>query len=305
MFSIVFQQLLKMIIIMAIAFFCFKVKWVNQEGNRSVSNLLLLVVNPCLILTVYQTDYDAVLVRGLLYSFLTAIIAHVIAIVFCHFCIPAKENKNYAIERFGCIYSNCGFIGIPLIMSVLGTEGVFYITAYLTVFNILNWTHGLVLLNGDCSFQQIKQGLLSPMILATTLAMILFFTQIKIPATLLASMQYLADMNTPLAMLIAGFSVAQADLKKILSNRRIYVVSSIKLLIIPLLVLVALSFLPVDSKVAYTTLIASACPTAVSLTSMCIRFEKNYIYASEIFSFTTVCSVITIPIIVYIAGFVL
>ena len=112
-------------------------------------------------------------------------------------------------------------------------------------------------------------------------------------------------MNTPLAMMIAGLSVAQADLKKIFSHMRIYWVSFLKLFIVPLAVLVFLALLPLDREVAYTNLIASACPTATTLTIMCIRFKRNYTYASEIFSFTTVLSVITIPIITFIADFVL
>ena len=305
MLELIFNQLLKMLFIMILAFICYKIKLVDQEGNRTCSNLLLLVINPCLIITVYQTDYDTRLVRGLLVSFIYAIISHVIAIALAHFLVPEKNNPDYCIDRFASIYSNCGFIGIPLVRSVLGNEGVFYLTAYMAIFNLLTWTHGLGLLQGKFSLRQMKEGLTAPIFIATTVAVILFFLQIRLPSPLLDSMNYVADMNTPLAMMIAGFSVAQADLKKILTTLRIYWVCLLKLFAVPLATLIFLYFAKVDYAITYTILIAAACPTATTTTLMAIRFNKNYTYASEIFSLSTILSMVTIPIVAFIAGFLL
>ena len=305
MFLLIFNQLLKMLFIMLTAVICFKIKLVTQEGNRCLSNLLLMVINPCVILTVYQTDYDARLVKGLLISFAAAFAAHLIGIVIARVLIVQKNNENYAIERFASVYSNCGFIGIPLINSVLGSEGVFYLTAYLTVFNVLAWTHGLTLLSKKFELKKIKEGLLSPMVICSLAARALFFARIRIPGVLLDSMEYIADMNTPVAMLVAGFSLAQTDMKKIITNLRIYWVSAVKLLIVPLTVLLFLWFSRVDYTVAYMILIAAACPTSATTTMLCIRYHHNYKYASEIFSFTTVLSIITIPIVALAASFLL
>lgn len=305
MFILIFNQLLKMLFIMVLAFICYKIKLVNQEGNKTCSNLLLLVVNPCLIITAFQTDYDDKLVRGLIISFIWAVIAHIIAIVIAHFLIPDKKNQDYYIDRLAAAYSNCGFIGIPLVYSVLGNEGVFYLTAYMTVFNIFIWTHGLTLIESKVSFRQIREGLLSPMIIAIAFSLVLFFLRIRLPSVLLDSLTYVADMNTPLAMMIAGFSVAQADLKKTLHNLHIYWVSFLKLILIPLVVMLFMYFAKVDYTIAYTTLIAAACPTGAVVTSLAIRYNRNYTYSSEIFSFTTLLSIVTIPAVAFIAGFFL
>lgn len=134
MFTLIFNQLLKMLFIMLLAYFCYKIGLITQEGNRTLSNLLLMIVNPCLIITVYQVPYDARLLRGLFLSFAAALVAHLIGILIAHFLLPSSRSPEYAIERIAAVYSNCGFIGIPLINSVLGSDGVFYLTAYLTVF---------------------------------------------------------------------------------------------------------------------------------------------------------------------------
>lgn len=305
MFLLILNQLLKMLFIMILAFICYRIKLINQEGNKNFSDLLLMVVNPCVILSVYQMDYDPEMVRSLLVAFAAAIIAHVIGILIAHFIIPEQNNPDYAVERFSAVYSNCGFIGIPLINSVLGSQGVFFLTAYMTVFNILCWTHGLSLLNGKFTAKRLKEGLLSPLLILTVVSLIMYLVQIRIPDTLLDAIEYVADMNTPLAMMIAGFSVAQSDFKKIFTNIRVYWVSLIKLIIIPLAVLLFLVLAGTDQEIAYTTLIAAACPTGATVSMMAIRYDKNYKYASEIFSVTTILCIITIPLIVLIAQFVL
>ncbi len=298
MFLLIVSQLFKMLVILLVGIFCCRIGLVSTEGSRCISNLLLNIVNPCLIITVYQTDYDKTLVAGLLLSFAAALVSHFIAILISTAFIRKNSSAESGLERYAAVYSNCGFIGIPLIGSVLGNEGVFYLTAYMTVFNLLTWTHGLSLMKGNFRLRNLRDGLLSPMVLSTLLAMALFFIQFEIPGPLLDSMNYIADMNTPLAMMVAGFSVAHSNLKDICTNLSIYKVAALKLLAIPLAVLLFLSFLPLDSTVAYTTLIASACPTATTITMMSILYNKNHAYASEIFSFTTVLSILTIPVVI-------
>lgn len=305
MFILIFEQQMKMFFIMLLAFVCYRIKLVNQEGNRSVSNLLLMVVNPFVILTVYQTDYDPELVRGLLLAFAAAAITHFLGVFVVTVLIRPKSGADYCIERYNAMYSNCAFIGIPLINSILGDTGVFYLTAYMVVFNLFTWTHGVVLMEKKCSLKNLREGLLSPMFLATILAVILFFAQFKIPAVLLDSMTYVADMNTPLAMMVAGFSVAQADLRKMLRNIRLFFVCAAKLLLMPLLFLPFLMLMGLPQTVSLTALIATACPAAATGTMLAIRYKQNYTYSSEIFALSTVLSIITIPVVVMIAEHVL
>ena len=305
MFILIFEQLLKMFFIMVLAFVCYRIRLVDQNGNKTVSNLLLLVVNPILIITVYQTEYDPELVRGLLLAFAAAAATHILGIIISTLLIRPKAGADYCIERFNAMYSNCGFIGIPLINSVFGGNGVFYITAYMVAFNLFSWTHGVILMEKKCSLKNMKEGVLSPMFLSTIAAVVLFFLGIRIPSVVLDSMNYVADMNTPLAMMVAGFSVAQADLGKMLRNTRIYFVSFIKLILIPLLVIGVLKLMALPDAVAVTVLIGAACPAATTGTMMAIRYRQNYTYSSELFAMTTVLSVVTIPAVIFLSEIIL
>ncbi|MDO4323728.1 MAG: AEC family transporter [Lachnospiraceae bacterium] len=301
MFLIIVNQILKMLLLMLVGYLCYKLKLIDQQGNQSLANLLLMVVNPVLAVMALQTDYNPHLVSGLLTAYLLAVISHFIAIVISTVLVKATGNPDYSIERFSCVYSNCGFMGIPLVQSILGSEGVLYITAYMTVFNILSWTHGVALMTGKASLKDLKKGLFSPMIFASILGLVLFFTRIRFPLVIADTLNYISGLNTPLAMMIAGVSVAQTDILKILQNKKIYFLAFVKLLLVPTAALCILTVLPVNSTVACTILIASACPSAATCTMFALRFQRNHRYASEIYALTTVCSLATIPLFVYAA----
>ena len=237
MFILIFEQLVKMFFIMLLAILCYKIKLVNQEGNKTVSNLLLLVVNPFVIITTYQTDYRPELVRGLLTAFFAAVVCHIVGIIVTTLLFRPAGSPDANIERYNAMYSNCGFIGIPLINSVLGSDGVFFLSAYIVVFNLFSWTHGVVLMEKKFTWSNVKKGLLSPMVIATVIAVLLFFSRLRFPAVLLDSMNYVADMNTPLAMMVAGFSVAQTDILKMCTKLRVYFSCFLKLVLIPVLMI--------------------------------------------------------------------
>lgn len=301
MFIIIINQILKMLLIMLVGYVCYRAGLVDQQGNKTLANLLLMVINPIVALMALQTEYRPELVSGLLMAYLLAFITHVIGIILSNILIKRTGNPDYSIERFSAMYSNCGFIGIPLVQSILGSEGVIYLTAYMTVFNIFSWTHGIILMTGKASWKDLKKGLLSPMLIACIVGPILFFTRVRFPAVMGDALNYIGAMNTPLAMMIAGISVAQTDLLSMFRKKRLYMITLVKLFVLPLIMLAILVLIRVNTTVAYTILVASACPVAATCTAFSLRFQKNYRYSSEMYALSTLCSLISIPILIYAA----
>ena len=304
MFTLIVGQLSIMFIIMIIGFVSYKTKLLNQAANKAFSTFLLIVVNPALIIYVYQMDFEMEMAILLLYAFGAAIASHMIGILVSTFMIRKKNNPEYGIERMSAVYSNCAFMGIPLINAAIGPEGVFFLTAYMAVFNLLTWTHGIGLLKGGFSIKYLKEGLLSPVFISTILAILLYVTGIRFPGLVVDSLGMIAMTITPLAMMIAGMSLAQADLRKVFAKSCVYKVAFLRLLLIPLLTLGLLALLNLDTNVTYTILIAAACPTATACVLMALRYEKNHILASELFASGTLLGVITIPFIVFVADLI-
>ena len=301
MFLIVANQMVIMFILIMIGFMIRRVKLIDHDGSKTLSNVLLLLVNPVLIMNSFLTvEYDVSKVRNLFVTFLFAVLTHLLGIIASRLLLSGREDDT-RIARYSAVYSNCGFMGIPLINSVLGAEGVFYITAYLVVFNFLTWTHGLILITGDASPKQLARGLRSPVMFTMLAGMIFYFFRIHIPANIGSALIYVANMNTPLGMFVAGAALAEAHPLEALKKKQVYLVALAKLIIMPVLAAaVMLPFHPAD-VVYYTVVAAAASPVATTCTMMALRYDKNYHYASELYVVTTMMSMLTIPAVMAIA----
>ena len=317
---ITLNQILIIFIIIAIGALCYKVKLIDDKTNDKLSSILLMLVNPVVIFVSYQREFESDLLDGLLISLLLALITHIVSIIISYFLIKKKkrkieylddkkikkyvDNDDVEVERMGSIYANVGFMGIPLMNGIFGSEGVFYATASITIFNIFLWTHGIIMISGDKDFnlKSMLKRLSSPSIIAIVIGLVCFLFQIMVPDVVFDALQHIANLNTPFAMLIAGVIIAQTDFKKLLTNYRIYFIAFIKLLLIPILLLLLYSLFPIDYKVLTTAVILAGAPTATTGILFAIRHKKNAIYSAEIFSVTTLLSSLTIPFIVMLAG---
>lgn len=295
--SVIFNQEVIMLLLIFLGFICFKINLITEEGRKTLSSLVLTIVNPTIIFMAYQKDFETKLIHGLLISFALSAAAFGIAIAVSYLLLRSKNSSETDIERFSAVYSNCGFMGIPLVNALFGSDGVFYLTAFLTMFNLLTWTHGVIQISGVKSFKSAVKAFKSPAVIAIGLGLIFFIFRIKLPSLLSETLEYISAMNTPLAMMSAGASIAQADLIHAIKNKRIYWVSAVKLVVIPALLLLLFLPLPVDRVIKFTVIIAMAAPSAAMGTLFCIRYNKNSCYASEIFAMSTILSMATLPLV--------
>jgi malate permease and related proteins len=302
---IALNQIIVMFLIIIVGIISYKFKLIDKESNKKLSDLLLMLVNPLVIFVSYQRDFSKELLNGLMISFLLAIITHVFGIFISYIVLRGKNNPDVVIERFSSIYSNCGFMGIPLVNGIFGGEGVFFITAYMTIFNLFIWTQGLIMMVGKQDKKTMLKTLISPTLIAIVLGVIFFILQIRVPDIVFKTADYVASMNTPLAMMIAGVTIAQTDIRKVFAKIRIYLVVIVKLLLIPGILLIIYSRFPIHKTVITTAILAAACPTAATGTLFALKYNKNALYASEIFAITTVASMATIPLIMALTELIL
>ena len=288
-----------MFIILIIGLGCSLKGLITKEGNKQLSAVALHIVNPLLIFMSYQSEYSRELLNGLLWSFLLSAVSFAVMIGLSTLLI-SKKRPEHSLERFSAVYSNCGFIGIPLIRGIFGDEGVLYLTAYITLFNILVWTHGYMTMKESRDLKSFVKAASSPSVVAVFIGLIFYLAQIRLPDMLHTSLQYISDMNTPLAMLIAGSAAAQTNVVKALKNPALYMVAAMKLLALPLITLAAIRFIPAPHMVKMVVLIASACPVATTGTMFAIQFDKNPERCSEFFAVTTLLSGLTLPIVTMI-----
>lgn len=297
---IVIKKIIEMFMILLVGVIIYKGKIIDDVSTKHLSNVLLLLVSPLLIVQSYQIDFNKKLLYGLLWALLASFLTFLFMIIVSEFLFHGDKNRS-SVEKIAVSYSNSGFIGIPLISGVLGDKGVFYMTAYITVFNVLLWTHGVVLMGDSKDLKGAWKNFLSPAITAVIVGIILFLFQLRLPQFIENPLEMIASMNTPLGMIVAGANLAQGNILKSLKNKRLYYLSFIKLIVYPLVGLVILWLLPLGFEVAFTVFIAVACPAGASVVMFAQRYDRDAYYGSEIFVITTLLSAITLPLLSIIA----
>ncbi len=317
MAAVVLQQACIMLILIGLGALCFRVGILPAETSRQLSALVLKVVNPIVILMSFQRKCDPHLIANLGWTFLLSAVAYAIAFALSYLCIRPKEGRETVIERFSVIYSNCGFMGIPLVQAMFGYEGVFYLTAFIAVFNALVWSHGVMQMSGQRSLKSLVKVLRSPAILAICAGLVMFFTGFTLPeagstlkdgaphilrifhtlgSLLSETLEMVGSLNTPLAMFVAGATIIQTDLPKVIRKPRVFYVSFLRLIAAPGLVLLLFLLMPFDTIVEMTVLAAASAPCAAICTMMSLSYRRNASYASEIFGVSTLLSVVTMPL---------
>jgi hypothetical protein len=302
---ITIEKIVEMFLILFAGVIAFRVDIIDHQTNKRLSGLLLQVICPAMLFMSYQIEFRQERFLGLVLTAALGVASMVAAIVVIQFLVPDKGRANAEIERLSAIYSNCGFIGIPLINGILGSEGVFYITAYITVFNLIIWSHGLALMTGSADIKTVVRQFIQPATIAIGLGIVCFLARIQVPSIVAEPMKMVGDMNTPLAMLVAGCNLAESNLLSALKRPRTYWISFLKLLAEPLLALLILAFVPVNLMVKLAVLVASACPTCAMGTMFALQYNRDSNYASELFAITTLLSLFTIPLVVFLGNVVL
>lgn len=296
---IIGERIIIMFIILLIGFFCYKKGLITKQGTKQLSVVELNLVNPILIFMSYQKDYDSAMTHNLIWAFILSALSYAVAIALSYVFI-SKKQKSFSVERFSIIYSNCGFIGIPLINGLFGAEGVLYLTAYITFFNFLVWTHGLMTMKEKIDFSSALKALKAPSVIAIFLGLIFYFTRLSLPTVPAQALQYISDMNTPLAMIIAGATAAQTNILCVFRKPRNYLICFYKLLAIPLIAFLVIRLFNVPSIVCTTLTVAAACPVATTGIMFAITLNKDSEKCSELFTMSTLLSLLTLPLVTVI-----
>lgn len=285
-----------MFLLAGVGFILFKTKKISSEGSKSIGNILIFVVLPCVIVNGFLVERTKERLIALGLSALFALIILVISVV-----ISRLFFKNDAIAAFGAAFSNPGFFGVPLIVASLSDGAVFYIASFIGFLNLLQWTYGVAIMTGQRGRIHIKNLLKAPFFIAIAVGFLLFVTQCPLPGLVTKTLSSLAGLNTPLAMFTVGIYLAQTDLVAMFKRKQLYLICLVRLVVIPLLSMIVL--LPVSVEYAdlkTALLIASACPVGSNIAVYAHLHGKDYAYAVEAVVVSTLFSIVTIPMIIFI-----
>lgn len=305
--GIIFRQMLTLFLMMLAGYGAYKARLVTLEGSKSLSSVIINIFNPCLIIS-------GVLNKKITYS--TSMVAEnlvLVAVYFLVLIILSKiltrfmklESGEINSYRLMMIFPNLGFMGIPLVRSLYGEEAVIFVAFYIVGYNLLVYSYGIMLAMGMGKTEKTRlpwKKVLNIGMGACAAAILIFVFHIRVPEVAASFVDSMGNAAVPLSMMTVGITVAQSDLKSLVTDRKQLVFSAVSLLLIPALCIPFLKMLPID-PVSYGIFILLI---AMPVGSVVMLVEKEYgstdgRISANCIALTSVLSVVTIPVITYLA----
>lgn len=321
------RQLAVMAIIVIVSFFFSRKNAFGKEASQYLSRLLLYVINPCMIVSTFDVEYSGQKLRSLGLAIGVSFAFHLAMIVLATLLFARKkssqgqgslqgqEGGRDSLSKIAIVFTNSGFIGIPLINGVFGGEGVFFLMGYILVFNVLLWVWGEWLMTG--TMRPLKV-LANPNVLACGAGLAVFCLPFKTPYVIIEPLKMIGACNGAASMILLGLlfsGFGGAKEKSGQGQERAAPVKTfakplardvfLRLVVCPLILLGATLFaMQAFSSVSQKQLImsvlfiAAACPVGMSVSSFAVVFKKDADYASLLVAVSSAACVVTIPLLV-------
>lgn len=297
---ILLKQIVVMFLLMSIGYGLFKAKKITLQGNKELGILLIYVILPASIIKSYITDYSQEKLYGLFVSLLAAIAALAVSVIISRFVFGNRQK----VEHFGTAFSNAGFLGIPLVKVIVGESAVFYVAAFVALLNILQWTYGVVVMSGSREAISFKKIATNPVIISLGIGLFLFISQLAVPSIFTDTIAILGNMTAPVAMITLGVYLAQMKFQELFQEKWAYLSTLLRLIIIPVITLGLLTLLPVQYRdIKLTILIAAAAPVGSNVAIFAQLNGLDYTRAVKSICLSTLFCIVTMPILIGVAGF--
>ena len=306
------------LLLLAVPGFIFaKTKMFSPSASGTLSTIVLYGCQPILIFTSFQgCAFDPDIAVNMLLVAGIAFLAHLVMFALAKLIFfKWQTDEKVKLVKYLSVFSNCGFMGLPFLQSLfteasLQAELVIYCAVILAVFNILNWTFGVYILTEDKKEISLKKILLNPVIISVVLSLVLFFTMqkplveftqvntigYKLVTKLMSSLQFLANMVTPLSMFVIGIRLANIDLKQLLTDKWAYIGAGVKLIVMGFVTMFIVAYLPIAATIKYTIFFLLSMPSATSGAMMAVQYRKDSDFASVGVVLSTICSIVTLPL---------
>lgn len=300
-FFTVLNQVVVLFLLMGIGYALSKTGMIDDRCSTQMTSLLCYVISPGVIIYAFQMKFSSGMFSNLLIVAAAAAGINIIAVaagqvVFNKKTVPDVYKRN--VMRFVSVYSNCGFMGYPLLQALAGTTGLFYGSVFNGIFSLFAWTHGMALYSGIVNKKSILKAVVNPNIIALFIGVLLFRFSITLPAPVYSTVEYISQLNTPLSMIIIGTTITQIPPRKIFSGGFVWMGTLIRNLVFPFAALFLLHAVGIGGVPLLCCTVLTACPVA-GLTVLFAKLTgKDVVFPGKLMTLSTIMSLITIPVVV-------
>lgn len=314
---LIFEKMLTLLLLMTVGYFFYKLNWVTDNGTSLISKIVLNVANPAMMITAGLSSSTSISNMTLLYTLFTAIFFYAFLLVTAPlvvkiFRIPVTRAGTF---KYMYVFGNVGFMGIPLITSVYGSEYALLLSIFNFCFNILAYTYGINLIKKEAAINSSEKDELQPgtsfqlksIINAGTvgclIALFCFFTKLQVPDFLSDTLERLGNLAAPLSMFVIGSSIAAMELKELVTDLHLDLFILVRMLVLPIIGIMLLKVFISSELLLRVFYVVISVPFATTSVIMAQEYGGDKVSASRGVALSTILSVITLPVIGLIFGF--
>ena len=299
------KQVLELFVLIISGIFLYKKNIIREDGKKLLSDILIKFVVPCMIINSYMGKFNDEVFDNIGKSFIYSIILCVLGIVISLAVSFVVSDEHKGIFRFACSFSNAAYIGFPLIRALFGEEGILYASSYVTVFNILLWSVGYVFFADKMPIKKLLKNLITcPPIIAVVVGLIIYLFKIPVTNIIADPISSVGAMTTPISMIVTGVAMGEAGIVRLIKQKHLLYGLFIRLILIPIVSLLVFYIFNISGIVATVTLVLEACPCAAITTMFAIQYGHDQKYAAALVVISTICSIVTLPLYVYLIGMI-
>lgn len=298
MFAEVFSQVLILMILVALGALLSKTGILTESGVRSITDMVLMTVTPCVIIKSFVREFDAKALKGLLISFLIAVMVHIGFIVLSRIILHSKDISRERVLRLGVVFTNCGYMSLPLQEAILGETGVFYGSSFIAIFNLFVWSYGIITISGDKKYLTPKKLVFNPGMIGLAVGLVIFLFSLPVPKIIYQPISFIAALNTPLPMIIIGYHLSKTDIFKSMKDLQCLLASLVRMLLLPSVAIALMYLCRVRGDMLVSAAISCSAPTAAITTMFASKFGGDTELSVNMVSLTTIMSLLTMPLII-------
>ncbi len=293
----------KIIIMIGIGFILKKSHVLSNELQKGLSSILLSAVLPASIIASANAELTAGMGTKLLYCSIIACSYFAGSFFIAGFVSKAVRlpREKHGIFVAMCMLPNSAFLGMPIVKALFGSEGMMYAVIFSLFWQVFAFSLGTMVLSGSSkiNFRTLARD---PATVASVLALALYLSPLRLPSTIVSALDDVGSMCLPLSLMIVGAGLADIDLLRILREKHSYIVSAMRLLVFPAIVLGAMLLFHVDPLLAATCVVLTATPVGSLNAVFAEQYGAPKDFAVSTIVQSTVLMLATLPLVILVCG---
>jgi predicted permease len=275
---------------------------------RHFSSFIINITLPAMLFATFQRPFSKELMREGGIAFFLSVLVYGFSFLtaFVYPRILRMKGPERGVHRYALIISNCGFIGYPLVEAVLGPSYLFHAVIFnirfgLLAFSVCAW---LISKEGESSLRVTWKTFCNSSVTATALGLFCFIFSLSLPEPLFRSLKMTGDMTSPLSMILIGTTLAQANIRQVFGRWQVYVTTAMRLLILPGLIGLILYLLGIRGPLFVMGILITAMPVGSSTSILATLYKTAPEEASSLVFLSTLLCMVTVPLVLFVAGMV-